>query len=98
MIAVQCSGRLGNQMFEYAFGVAAARRLGTSFLMWRTNWGEDEQLSRFFVLGTAGASLVDDTPPYPVVEIDHVDFDEPEDVLAALRDDTIYKGFFQSER
>ncbi len=33
MIAVRLDGRLGNQLFQYAFGVAASRRLGTGLLI-----------------------------------------------------------------
>lgn len=33
MICVKLWGRLGNQMFQYAFAVAASRRLGTRFIL-----------------------------------------------------------------
>ena len=32
-IAVEVRGRLGNQMFQFAFGLAASRQLGTDFVI-----------------------------------------------------------------
>jgi hypothetical protein len=47
VIFVEYQGRLGNQMFEFAFALAAAKRLRTEFAMCDSTWYgvEDEQLS-----------------------------------------------------
>jgi hypothetical protein len=90
MIFIEAQGRLGNQMFQYAFALAASRRLGTDFVM------DDEELTRFFVLG--GRSHAGPAPDYPCVVLNNEDYDEPEEVLAALADERHYKGFFQSQR
>jgi hypothetical protein len=101
MIAVERRGRLGNQLFEFAFGIAAAKRLGTSFVM------QDEVLRRIFELGRWGEPVRrrlrrlrfragHRLRPYPVVAQDS--FHGPEELLEALVDRRIYYGFFQSER
>jgi hypothetical protein len=101
MIAVERQGRLGNHLFQFAFGIGATTRLGTSFVM------EDDALRPIFQLGgwadpverrlrrlffRAGHRL----RPYPVVREDS--FRSPEETLEALLDRRIYAGYFQSER
>ncbi len=101
MIGVEARGRLGNQMFQFAFGLAAADRLGTDFV-----YAEDE-LRRLFELtprrsptGRARRALeyrlARALSPYSVVNVG-IDAD-PADVMAALTDRTTYIGYFQSER
>ena len=99
LIAVELQGRFGNQMFEYAFALAAAKRLGTDFVMCGSSWTglEREELSDCFRLGDRGLPYLAD-PPYPIVRIGHQDWDSPEDVLGDLTDSTRYSGFFQSAR
>jgi hypothetical protein len=88
-------------MFQYAFGVAAARRLGTDFVM-------DETLVRdHFTLGPRGGyghrlrralwyRGRRRLSPLPLVKVDG-DAD-PDEVMGDLRDAHEYAGFFQSER
>jgi hypothetical protein len=101
MIAVERRGRLGNQLFQFALGVAAAERLGTSFVM------DDEALRGIFGLGRWGRPIGrrlrglrfragHRLRPYPVVW--EVAFDDPLELLQHVRDRRIYNGFFQSER
>ncbi len=97
MIAVELQGRFGNQMFQYAFALEAARRLSTDFVICGSTSTDlhDEQLSKHFTLGERGLPSLAD-PPYPVLRIGHHDYDRPEDILVSLTDSTRYKGFFQS--
>jgi len=93
---------LGNQLFQFAFGIGASLRLGTSFVM------ADDKLRDLFTLGEYGHSLdrvrrslgyrmQRAVHPFPVVKIGNTDFASPEDVLDRLEDRRNYAGFFQSE-
>ena len=77
-------------MFQYAFGLAASRRLGTEFVM------DEDKLRTVFLV--PARSRPAEVPAYPIVRFNNDDYDEPEDVLGQLEDGTHYKGFFQSER
>jgi hypothetical protein len=103
VIAVERAGRLGNQLFQFAFGIAAAARLGTSFVM------QDDDVRRVFTLGPFGDPLRrglravrfrtgQRIRPYPVVKVDDYAHDDPADALERLVDRTIYSGLFHSER
>jgi hypothetical protein len=102
MIAVERRGRLGNQLFQFAFGIAASARLDTSFVM------ADDELRGLFtldgyanVLGRLSRSLSYRAQraahPFPVVKIANTDFTTPAEVVARLEDRRHYAGFFQSE-
>jgi Glycosyl transferase family 11 len=99
MIAIDRRGELGNQMFQWAFGIAASRRLGTRFLM------DDDSLSPLFELdrrtsfrsGLLRASWIARQllrPRAPIIEVGTDD--DPRSVMAGLRNGTRYGGFFQS--
>jgi Glycosyl transferase family 11 len=90
VIAVECRGRIGNQMFQYAFGLSASRALHTKLVI------DDEQLRRLFVLDPR--SSADSPRPEHVVTIPNDGYDEPHAVLARLSDETTYVGYFQSEQ
>ena len=75
-------------MFQYAFGLGAAHALGTQVVI------EDEGLREFFILDDGH----DGPTPERVVSISNDDYNEPEEVLARLSEDTTYFGYFQSER
>lgn len=98
MIAVNSFGRLGNNMFQWAFGVSASRRLGTEFVM------SDDLLSPLFELdGSTGMQrrlhrlrwLAEfGLRRMPVIE--QTNDDDPESLLSELRDGARYSGWFQS--
>jgi Glycosyl transferase family 11 len=98
MIGIERRGEFGNNMFQWAFGLAASRRLSTGFVM------EHAPLSPLFVLDgyTSVPSQLRRLPwrakqrlrPAPIVEVDGDD--DPREVMAGLRDGVRYGGFFQS--
>jgi hypothetical protein len=100
VIGVELRGGPGNQMFQYAFAIAASNRLNTDSVVYASNRAAmpgGEQLSGNFTLGGA-SSLVFEDPGYPTRWIDNQDYDRPEDVLDSLTDQTSYSGYFQSCR
>src|SRR5947209_7909847 len=87
-------------MFQFAFGLAAARRLGTDFVM------ADGLLREHFRLAPVGGLIrrarravafraAGRRGRYQVVIVDG--FAVPAAVLAGLTDRTTYVGYFQSE-
>lgn len=99
MIGVYFQGRLGNQLFQYAFGLSAAKKLRTSFFM-------DERYDRM---------LIDEyfeLPSYSrfqtkyariafgkdkrVIEVPNSN-SFSENSKAVQSDNVFYKGYFQSE-
>jgi hypothetical protein len=101
VISVDIRGRMGNQMFQLAFAHAAARRLGTTFIL-----GPDELVGNF-ALGPWGrrpvrlARKLAFRSRYGADPADKVFVEndaDPATVLAGLRDGVSYGGFFQSER
>jgi hypothetical protein len=96
MITVDQRGRLGNAMFQWAFGLAASRALGTSF------WVDEQHLRPVFRLDPTAASTLRRlralqarrTGRLSTREVDNLE--APAAVLGALTDDTAYGGYFQS--
>jgi hypothetical protein len=84
MIAVDKRGQLGNQMFQYAFAVAAARRLNTTF-----RYDVSDLAPHFMLLQPSVRGLV-----FRRREIISDDRDDPDDVFATLTDRTRYGGYF----
>lgn len=99
MIQVLPQGRLGNQMFQYAFGYAASRTLKTAFflrgmMLW--DFFELDAPKGWNVLRTnMRFALMRLTRRRRVVEIDNLVL--PKDGMAQLKDNVVYKGYFQSE-
>ena len=101
VISIEARGRLGNHLFQFAFGLGAAARLGADFAM------NDELLRPSFRLGDwssparrAARSVrfraAKRLGPRRVVKVENDD--DPSLVLDELEDDVHYAGFFQSQR
>jgi hypothetical protein len=76
-------------MFQYAFGLAAAHRLGTTLKI------DDEDLRQLFVLRST--RHVGEQSPKRIANVANDAYEQPADVLAQLTDETTYVGYFQSE-
>lgn len=103
MIAVEARGRLGNQMFQFAFALAASQRLGTDFVMAEDllrRWFRLEERSGFGqrVARSVRFRIARRIAPLQPVTVSNDSGAEPEEVLATLIDHADYNGFFQSER
>jgi hypothetical protein len=99
MIAIQFHGRLGNQLFQYAFAVETAKKLKTSFVF--DEFIDNNLISQFFDLDKTYYSAFGRIRrrfkkwDYHINQIGH---EKPEEILANLQNHCFYKGFFQSEK
>jgi hypothetical protein len=107
MFGLKIEGRLGNQMFQYAFALAQQQRLKDDFYIDGYKyfaWNRYFVLNRYFAL-THNASLknlLKKTRFYlahgfrpPVIDQDH--WKTPDWFISqATKSDAVYKGFFQS--
>jgi Glycosyl transferase family 11 len=95
-----CGGRLGNQLFQFAFAFTLAKKLGTSYEIkcaevrryFKLDWYNHPlnfKLRRFYTKNILHK-------PEPMIK-EISSSDSPEEVMKALTNDTTYKGHFQSE-
>ncbi|PKP60028.1 alpha-1,2-fucosyltransferase [Candidatus Atribacteria bacterium HGW-Atribacteria-1] len=102
MIGVNSWGRLGNQLFQFAFAYATAKELNTSFFI-------DESINPFILpdyfelegynkLYNAAKRKWFRIRNYKQIsQLTYDGWKSPSENLLLLKDNTIYKGFFQSE-
>ena len=99
MIAVKLHGRLGNQMFQYAFGLSAAEAIKTRLILLRPDL-EDAVLHNYFTLGSNRFLLLLRLrfARYlkPQKQIHFNNEQSPRKVILSLANSTLYTGFFQS--
>ncbi|WP_027000191.1 alpha-1,2-fucosyltransferase [Eisenibacter elegans] len=107
MIGVKLNGRLGNQMFQYAFAYTQARKFRTLFFLDKTPpKPSDYQLDRYFTLRLADAlqmriarslywRLYRTKSDYS--ELLQTGDDAPADILSKSQRNVFWNGFFQSE-
>jgi hypothetical protein len=101
MISVDTRGRMGNQMFQFAFAHAASRRLGTSFILGPGRLWEGFELGPWGRGPVRLARKARFRLRYGAEPADKVEVPEnadPARVVEELRDGAAYGGFFQSER
>jgi len=103
MILVKNKGDLGNLMFQYAFGYAVARRLGTTFCL-----NKLRELAFFELGGDSPAANLLRRARFKIgsafcrpreiswLEYNDARYAAPKKVLADLSDHAIYRGYFQS--
>jgi hypothetical protein len=99
MIVMSLDGRLGNQLFQYACAMALAKRFRTIYLVdndnrvdlikhyFKVSLFNNNRVTRFLFNKIFGQKLP---------RIRQVD-EAPGDILPMCRDNTLYKGYFQSE-
>lgn len=99
MIGVYFQGRLGNQLFQYAFALSESKKLNTDFFMDESN--DSMLIRKYFELRSysylkSRFKRLMFGKNKPVVELDNAkSFSENKLLLG--KDNCFYKGFYQSE-
>lgn len=104
MIGVQLDGRLGNQMFQYAYAYACAEKTGSDFFVMPFRKGVFPE--RYFTLKTKSDNRLVSPPisahawlrPIFFKVVHQQSTDTPETLLARIRPNTFWYGYFQSEK
>src|ERR1700741_4975299 len=101
MITIMPSGRLGNHLFQFAFGVAISRKLGTDFI-----FGTSE-IESFFELRTYNNPLRKKLRMLHYMfslKFNHhqlLDLNKdlpPEQIISMVKNNNTLYGYFQSDR
>jgi hypothetical protein len=96
MIKVRNLGRLGNNFFQFAFGYAASRELGTDFFMDDMGWFHLFRYRRYWQIRNKLLLKLYDSNDR--TELNWTDNSIPPHVrLSQLENGTAYRGYFQSE-
>ncbi|MDG2432910.1 alpha-1,2-fucosyltransferase [Flavobacterium sp.] len=99
MIKVDLWGRMGNQMFQYAFAIATARKLQTKFIIAPT---QKFELTKYFVLDPLTNFLYSSFFCKLYARVAHrmcayETIFQIKEKEVMLKDQVRYRGFFQSE-
>ncbi|MES2310010.1 MAG: alpha-1,2-fucosyltransferase [Verrucomicrobiota bacterium] len=96
MIKVRNLGRLGNNFFQFAFGYAASRELGTDFFMDDMGWFHLFKNRCYWQLKNKLLLQLYNSRPRP--EFNWTDNTVPPSIrLSQLQNGVSYRGYFQSE-
>jgi hypothetical protein len=103
MLSVVITSRMGNQLFQYAFGYAAARKLKTDFII---NWKEGKHgyiLIKYFTLHKRSLRKSLNIGLFQWLKmrnkiqvVRQTGWDEPSSIIDKLSNFTEYRGYYQS--
>jgi hypothetical protein len=99
MIAVQFHGRLGNQLFQYAFAIETAKKLNTSFIL--DEFIDHNVISQYFNLDKTYISTFGKISKHFTKwrrQVNQIGHESTEEILSDIHNHCFYKGFFQSEK
>lgn len=99
MIMVKLNGKLGNQLFQYAFAIAVGKKFNTSYFI--DEAGVVNYVALYFTTGSFTDNKIirkslSKLKIKPSKIIDQTGYEENELILAQMTDNCFYNGFFQS--
>jgi hypothetical protein len=105
MIKIDIMGRLGNQLFQYAFAYAAAKRLNTDFILHYYDHKDHLTNTCPLIIDKYFKLFKYRQTPYLITSKDNKfkikewnNLLPPELIMSNLEDNCRYQGFFQSEK
>ena len=99
MIGVKLEGRLGNQMFQYAFALAYSKKIKSDWFIKSTR-DIPFLLPEFFELNSYSSFMNYLRKKRFLKKLQEIDFENdllPHENLKSLRPNSIINGYFQSE-
>jgi hypothetical protein len=106
MIIVNITSRLGNQMFQLAFGYATAQKLKTIYFLDFSKTEKGNLIKKYFKINRLESTSIYNqviSKYYHILlksgkisNLTQSGFDTPGDILLRSTNNTLYKGYFQS--